>query len=149
MLETRAIVIETNHQQALVEARHDVSGCGECGGKGCGSSKLSQMFCSNKQRQFHVENGVSARVGDEVVIAIAEGSVLRGVALVYLLPLSLLLLGGGLGAAWGGAGAARDGWAAFGALSGMTLGFVIARTLSQRRSRAGGQPYIARRWQGD
>lgn len=149
MLEARAIVIRTDAQQAWVEAKHDVSGCSTCQGKGCGSSKLSQMFCSNKERLFSVNNPISAQVGDEVVIAVGEGAVLHGVAMVYLLPLTGLLLGGMLAATLAQQVAQRDGYAALGAGSGLLLGFFLSQVLTQRRRKAGGQAYIARRWQGD
>lgn len=149
MLEARAIVIRTDAQQAWVEARHDVSGCSTCQGKGCGSSKLSQMFCSNKERLFSVNNPISAQAGDEVVIAVREGAVLHGVAMVYLLPLAGLLLGGMLGATLVQQAAQRDGYAALGAGIGLLLGFFLSQVLTQRRRKAGGQAYIARRWQGD
>ncbi|WP_051938223.1 SoxR reducing system RseC family protein [Ferriphaselus sp. R-1] len=149
MLEARAIVVRTDARQAWVEARHDVSGCATCQGKGCGSSKLSQMFCSNKERLFRVKNPIAAQAGDEVVIAIGEGAVLHGVAMVYLLPLTGLLLGGMFGAALVQQVGQRDGYAAFGAGTGLLLGFFLSHVLTRRRSKAGGQAYIARRWQGD
>ena len=146
MLEARAIVIRTDAQQAWVEARHDVSSCGTCQGKGCGSSKLSQMFCSNKQRLFSVSNPISARAGEEVIIAVGEGAVLRGVVMVYLLPLAGLLLGGMLTATLVQQVEHRDGYAALGAGGGLVLGFLLSQVLRQRRRKTGGQAYIARRW---
>lgn len=149
MLETRAIVVRTDARQAWVEARHDVAGCATCQGKGCGSSKLSQMFCSNKERLFRVVNPIAAQAGEEVVVAVAEGAVLHGVAMVYLLPLTGLLLGGMLGASLAQQLVQRDGYAALGAGTGLLLGFFSSQILSRRRSKSGGQAYIARRWQGD
>ncbi|MCR4298460.1 MAG: SoxR reducing system RseC family protein, partial [Gallionella sp.] len=91
MLETRAIVVQVDGQYAFVQANQG-NGCGQCSGKGCGTGKLSQLFCS-KPRQFQVDNPVNAGVGDEVIVSVAEGAVLRGIGLVYLLPLLLLLTG--------------------------------------------------------
>jgi len=144
MLEARAVVVRADSGLAWVEARHDVSGCGTCQGKGCGSSKLSQMFCSNKKREFSVENPISAQVGDEVVIAIRDGAVWQGVKLVYVWPLAGLLAGSMAGF-WLGAG---DAAAALGALVGLLAGLSFARWGNESRRLAGGQPYIARRWQG-
>jgi len=45
MLETRAIVVQVEGKHALVQANQG-NGCGQCGGKGCGTGKLSQLFCS-------------------------------------------------------------------------------------------------------
>ncbi|HEX5337249.1 MAG TPA: SoxR reducing system RseC family protein, partial [Gallionella sp.] len=91
MLETRAIVVQVDGPFALVRANQG-NGCGQCNGKGCGTGKLSQMFCS-KPRQFQVDNPIDAKVGDEVIVSVADGAVLRGIGLVYLLPLLLLVAG--------------------------------------------------------
>ncbi len=139
MLETRAIIIQTDSSFALVEAT-GASGCSVCDGKGCGSSKVGQMFC-NKPRQFKVDNRINAAVGDEVIVSVAEGAVLRGVSLVYLLPLALLFAGALLAGGWGDDGH-RDGYTALGALSGLLIGFAMARWISLRPAR--NQPYVER-----
>ncbi len=142
MLETRAIVVQTDKQVTLVQASQG-NGCGQCDGKGCGTGKLSQLFCS-KPRQFAVDNRINASVGDEVIVSVAEGAVLRGIGLVYLLPLVLLFVG----ATWGGSLAVQDGqrdaYAAIGALSGLVIGFVFAKWFSSRRASRHNHPFIAR-----
>ena len=94
MLETRAVIVQIEGQYAFVQASQ-ASGCEQCNGKGCGAGKLSQLFCS-KPRQFQVDNSINADVGDEVIVSVAEGSVLRGISVVYLLPMLLLVLGAAL-----------------------------------------------------
>ncbi len=140
MLETRAIVVRKEAGLTLVEAS-GASGCSVCEGKGCGSSKLTQLFC-NKPRQFQVDNRIDAGIGDEVIVSVVEGTVLRGISLVYLLPLVLMFAGASLAGGWV---ADRDGYAAAGALAGLVLGFVIAKWVSMRAARQ--QPYIARLFQ--
>lgn len=140
MLETRAIVVQKDGNLTLVEAS-GASGCSACEGKGCGSSKMTQLFC-NKPRQFKVDNRINAGVGDEVIVSVVEGAVLRGISLVYLLPLVLMFAGASLAGGWV---EERDGYAAVGALSGLVVGFVIAKWLSRRETRQ--QPYIARLFQ--
>ena len=99
MLETRAIVIHVHGSEALVEASVE-GGCGHCNSEnGCGSNKLSQMFCS-KTRQFRVKNEANANVGDEVQITLQDGVLLRSSMLIYALPLMLLLGGGMMGSHW-------------------------------------------------
>lgn len=137
MLETRAVVVRADDGSTLVEA-NQADGCAQCDGKGCGSSKLTQLFC-NTPRQFKVENRINASVGDEVVVAVADGAVLRGISLVYLLPLLLMFIGATLA---GGGVDGRDGYAAAGALTGLAAGFVLAKWMSVRRARQ--LPYIAR-----
>jgi len=139
MLETRAVVVHKDKQFTLVEAS-GASGCSVCEGKGCGSSKVGQLFC-NKPRQFKVENKINAEVGDEVIISIIEGTVLRGISLVYLLPLILMFAGAALGGGWI-TGGQRDGYAALGALSGLLIGFAWAKWIFS--SKVNNQPFIAR-----
>lgn len=136
MLETRAIVVHRDAQTTQVRA-NAASGCSACNGKGCGSGKLTQLFCS-KPRQFVVDNRIDAGVGDEVIVSVPDGSVLRGISLVYLLPLLLMFSG----AAAGSLAGSGDGLAAAGAVVGLLAGFALAKQLSARNLSR--QPYIAR-----
>lgn len=132
MLETRAIVVHVQGNVALVEAKGG-GGCGHCDSeKGCGSGKLSQMFCS-KPRQFKVHNEANANVGDEVQITLPDGVLLRSSIIMYVMPLSLLLSGGMLGAHWASDTVSRDIYAAIGSLLGLVGGFVLARWISKRQ----------------
>lgn len=142
MLETHAIVVQIDGKHAFVQANQG-NGCGQCSGKGCGSGKLSQLFCS-KPRQFQVDNSVNARVGDKVIVSVAKGAVLRGIGLVYLLPLFLLFAGATLGSLLAVQAEQRDIYAAIGALSGLAAGFILAKWASSRWSRHQNLPYIAR-----
>ncbi len=142
MLETRAVVLEVDKLIAQVQANQG-NGCSACNGKGCGSGKLTQLFCS-KPRQFQVANRIGAQIGDEVIVSVPDGAVLRGVGIVYLLPLILMFAGASLLGSVAVQGAQRDGYAAAGALSGLVLGFLAARWLSLRQSRQ--QPFIARQY---
>jgi sigma-E factor negative regulatory protein RseC len=131
LIEARAIVVRLQGNEILVEARGE-GGCGHCDSeKGCGSNKLSQLFCSSP-RQFKVKNEASAAVGDEVQIVLADGVLLRSSILMYVMPLALLLGGGMFAAHWATDVAERDGYAALGALSGLLAGFMLARWISRR-----------------
>lgn len=144
-LETRAVVVRVDGQYALVEPAQP-KGCGQCSGKGCGTAKLSQTFCS-QPRQFQVDNPINASVGDQVVVSIADGTVLKGIGLVYLLPLALLVVGAALGNAMAVSDGQRDGYAAAGAAAGLAGGFLLSRWLDARQSRR--LPRIVRRWSED
>ena len=149
MLETRAIVVSTEGRFAWVKADQG-SGCEQCNGKGCGAGKLAQLFCS-KPRQFRVDNSIHASIADEVIISVAEGAVLRGIGLVYLLPLLLLVIGAMLGNLWfENSGTVqneqRDAYAAVGALSGLVSGFILAKWFSLRQTQSHLRPYVARLW---
>lgn len=140
MLETSAIVVQVEGQLTLVKP--DQSGCGQCKGKGCGASKLSQLFCRTP-RQFHVENPINADVGDRVIISIGDGAVLKGVGLIYALPLLLLIAGALLGDTF--AIAQRDVYAAIGAVIGLATGFIVIKLTFLRHGRSRFSPYIARK----
>ena len=147
MLETRAVIVRTEGQYAFVRASQ-ASGCERCDGKGCGAGKLSQMFCSTP-RQFQVENPIEAVVGEEVVISVAEGSILRGIGLIYLLPLLLLVTGAMLGGHWAKLPAQSDGYAAAGALLGLAAGFAAAKLISSRQHGQHSGAFVARRWRDE
>ena len=133
MLETRAIVVQSDARSAEVIGSGG-SGCSACEGRGCGSRKVAQLFCS-KPRQFRVDNRIHAGVGDEVIVCMPDGALLRGVGLVYLLPLVFMFSGALLAGQ-------SDARAAMGALFGLLIGFLLAKWLSARSFRQ--QPYIAR-----
>ncbi|MDZ4202681.1 MAG: SoxR reducing system RseC family protein [Gallionella sp.] len=139
-LETRARVVQLDGAYALVLPSQG-GGCGQCSDKGCGAGKLSGLFCS-KPRQFRVDNRLGASVGDEVIVAVEDGTVLRGIGLMYLLPLVVLLIGAWLGSELG----AHDGYSALGALLGLFGGFVSAKWWGRRPWSRQSAPYIARHW---
>ena len=129
MLEMRAIVIQIEGEHASVRPM-ETGGCGHCSTEGgCGSGKLTKLFCSSKPRHFKVLNQAGAKVGDEVQVSIPDGALLRGAAKMYVLPLILLLLGGVAGVFLSGTEglAGRDALSAVGAGLGLLLGFALAR----------------------
>lgn len=127
MLEMRAVVIALHGEEADISPLHG-GGCGRCDSAGgCGSSKLNQLFCSDRPRVFRVLNRARAAVGDEVNVVLAEGSVWHGAWRLYLLPLLLMFVAAALAASFATLPAARDGYAVAGALLGLLAGFAWAR----------------------
>ncbi len=130
MNEMRAIVLSLHGREAEI-APVGGNGCGHCAsGKGCGSGKLSQLFCSSKPRTFKVGNAISARVGDEVNVGLPDGVLLRNSMLMYALPLAFML-----GAALLGSGVyadAPDAAALLGAVAGLASGFFVVRQITKR-----------------
>ncbi len=143
MLETRAIVVHTDKSITLVKVNQG-GGCEQCNWQGCGSGKLAQLFCS-KPRQFEVTNPIDAKVGDDVVVSIAEGSVLRGIGLVYLLPLSFLMAGVMLTSLITSE-EHQDIYIAIGAIAGLTFGLFLTKWIVVRYSGQQTQPYITQLW---
>jgi len=129
MLEMRAIVLSVQGEDAEVSPLG--GGCGHCSSaNGCGSGKVSQLFCSSQPRKFVVLNQVGARVGDEVNVSLPEGVLLRSSWRMYLLPLLLMLGGGLIGAALAGETASRDSFALLGSSLGLVSGFAWGRVAS-------------------
>ena len=94
MIEEKARVIAIENNQLLLEAETRAA-CNACAVKqGCGTSVLSK-WVGRKFTRFQVPNTVNARVGDEVVVGLAEEAMLKGSVLVYLLPL-LVMIGSAL-----------------------------------------------------
>jgi sigma-E factor negative regulatory protein RseC len=130
MLETRAIVVRVEGTEVIVEAMQG-SGCGHCNSeKGCGTA--ARLFCS-QPRRFRVRNEMNAGMGDVVQVSVADGVLLRSVAILYGLPLALMLAGALLGSRWAEHAANSDFPAAIGALLGMVSGFALARLISSRK----------------
>jgi sigma-E factor negative regulatory protein RseC len=121
MLEQTAEVIQTASDGVWVQAV-EPSGCGTCGGQGCSSRRIAELF-QRKNRNFLVECDLALAPGDRVVIGIAEGSVLRSAIRAYGLPLGLMLAGALLAQAI----QPGDGAAFLGMLIGGMMGWLVAR----------------------
>jgi sigma-E factor negative regulatory protein RseC len=127
--ETARVIAIDENGQLLLEAQ-TTTACSACEAKqGCGTSVLSK-WVGRKFTRFQVPNTVGARVGDEVVVGLAEEAMLKGSVLVYLLPLLAMigfaLLAEGLISAEAGS---RDLIVLVAAIAGFALTLAIARRL--------------------
>ncbi len=111
-IEARVVQVDTDGTAwvkaiAGAESCHSCSGSsnGEEGGS-CATGNIGRMFASRDQR-YRVINTIGCRTGDHVILGITDGSVLRGSAAVYLLPL-LLMFAGAIAASHLLAGVATD-----------------------------------------
>lgn len=121
MLEQTAEVTRTASNGVWVQAV-EPSGCGTCGGQGCSTRRIAELF-QRKPRHFLVDCDLSLAPGDRVVVGIADGSVLKSALRAYGMPLALMLTGA-LGAqAW----KPGDGAALTGMILGGALGWWLAR----------------------
>jgi sigma-E factor negative regulatory protein RseC len=136
MLEQTAEVTRTASDGVWVQAV-EPSGCGTCGGQGCSSRRIAELF-QRKPRQFLVDCDLALAPGDRVVVGIAQGSVLKSALRVYGLPLALMLAGALLAQAI----QAGDGAALIGTLIGGATGW-----LASRGGRTG-RPVVLRREDG-
>lgn len=143
MIEERAVVAEAGAGYAWVDIQRR-SACGSCQASGgCGSAMLAKAWGVRATRA-RARSNLSLQPGDEVIVGLAEGALLRGALLAYLLPLALLLAGALLGGA-AFAGAGEEPVILSGAL-GLGLGFWAMRVMSRRFDQdARFQPVVLRR----
>lgn len=143
MIEERARVAEAGDGYAWVEIQRGPA-CGNCHvNNGCGTATLAKVWRGRQMRTRAISN-LPLRPGDEVIVGLADGVLLRGALLAYLLPLVLMLAGALLGeAAFAGAG--EEPVILLGAL-GLGLGFLAVRVSSRRwRDDVRFQPVVLRR----
>jgi sigma-E factor negative regulatory protein RseC len=143
MIEEPAVVVEAGAGYAWVETRRR-SACGACSASaGCGTAALAKVW-GDRRARVRALSTLPLQPGDAVIVGLAEGALLRGSLLVYLLPIVLLLAGALLGqTAFAGAG--EEPVILSGAV-GLGLGFLAARVVSRRlRSDARFQPVVMRR----
>lgn len=94
MIEEQAQVVAVQGTRVQIHAEPR-SGCSSCAASGsCGTSLLDRVF-SRRALELWVESDLSVRVGDQVVVGIEEGVLLRAAALAYLVPLVLMILAAG------------------------------------------------------
>jgi sigma-E factor negative regulatory protein RseC len=143
MIEESAVVAEAGDGHAWVEIQRR-SACGAChAGDGCGTAALAKIWSGRRVRVRAVTK-LPLRPGDAVIVGLADGVLLRGALLAYLLPLALLLAGALLGqAALGGAGEEP---VILSGVLGLGLGFLLTRVMARRfRDDARFQPVVLRR----
>jgi sigma-E factor negative regulatory protein RseC len=86
MIEERARVISVDRGHAWVETRRQ-STCGSCAAnKGCGTSVLAKVLGKRRSRVRAIDP-VGVRLGDEVLVGIAESALVRGSLALYTVPL--------------------------------------------------------------
>ena len=95
--------------------------CHKC--SGCGAVKQSMLF--------RAVNTIDARPGQLVTVTAQSAPVLRGAAVLYLLPVLLFILGYLLGAAWWNVGALCGG---AGFLMGIALAVLYDRLVVKKRN---------------
>lgn len=148
-LEQVGTVLATDGAWAWVEVARR-GGCGGCSaGASCGVGVLSSLF-GRRPVRLRVRNAIEARPGEQVVVAVAEGSVARGSVAVYA-PLLIGLLAGAALGDWLGAraGLSADGAAMGLGLLGLGLGAALVRRVGRRPGSEGiYQPVLKQRRPG-
>lgn len=133
MIEEQGQVVDVQGEFAWIESERTTT-CGSCAvRKGCGTSALAQVLGQRRVR-LRVLNRINARVGDNVVIGIAESGVVHGSLAVYAVPLLGLFAGALAGQALGSA--VLDMQSDLPAIAGAVAGFVAALAWLKQFSRA-------------
>lgn len=91
MIEEHARVIAIEGETAWVET-HRKSTCGSCSAKNSCGSSLLERFVGQRSSRLAVSRVADIEEGDEVVLGLEEGNLLRGSFAVYMLPILLMLL---------------------------------------------------------
>ena len=143
MIAERAVVAEAGPGYAWLDIQRQ-SACGSChASAGCGTAALAKVW-GGKSTRVRAISELPLQAGDAVIVGLADGVLLRGALLAYLLPVVLLLTGAVLGeSAFAGAG--EEPVILLGAL-GLGLGFLVVRLRSRRlRNDPRYQPVVLRR----
>jgi len=91
MIEERGVVVEIKDNFAFVQTQRD-SSCGHCSAnKGCGTASLAGVV-GQKETLVKVVNQKNVKVGDRVVIGVAEDALLKSSLALYLVPLLSLFV---------------------------------------------------------
>jgi sigma-E factor negative regulatory protein RseC len=107
MIEEQVVITSIDQSGAWVEGIQQ-SACGSCSAKaGCGQHAMTQL--GRKVSLWlpleHLSDTVDFNVGQQVVVGLPEGAILRSTVVLYGLPLLALVLGAIIGhAAWGEVG---------------------------------------------
>lgn len=151
MIEEQVVVTATTPEGAWVEGIQQ-SACGSCSAKaGCGQHTMSQLgkkvtLWLPFDSQFASASGVSEEglsinslsVGQQIVVGLPEGAILRSTLVLYGVPLLALVLGAILGhSLWGELGSILS------AVLFMLLGFKLAGRISEKFKRQW-QPQLLR-----
>jgi len=131
-MEQAVIVVDVMNNDALVRGRR-ASACGQCAGKSaCGTlGSWTERFS-----EMRVANPVDAKVGDEVVVRVPDGMLLRAATRLYGIPMLGFFAMGFLVRylAFRFEVASPELWAAGGALAGMIAAFAWLRNTSNTQS---------------
>ncbi|MFT6114019.1 MAG: sigma-E factor negative regulatory protein RseC [Oleispira sp.] len=107
MIEEQVVITSIDPSGAWVEGMQQ-SACGSCSAKaGCGQHAMTQL--GRKVTLWlpleHLSDTVGFNVGQQVVVGLPEGAILRSTVVLYGVPLLALVLGAIIGhAAWGEVG---------------------------------------------
>ena len=126
MAQTVAYVVQHQGDGLALVVAEKGQGCSSCGAAvSCHGGRAAAA------RQTPALNRIGAKVGDRVVLTVASGTLLSRLALLYLLPVALLMTGAFWGAALDGGRGAFSGHSVGYGLGGFILGFGLSIATSR------------------
>ena len=128
MLEQAAKVVAVNGDRIWIETQSR-SACSHCSNTGCGTSVISKLFGSKRNR-LELHNSLAARPGEQVMIGIPDEVLVRASVWAYLVPIVVMLLLTAAGARLGMA----EGLQVLLALWGLVSGFILVRWITRHGS---------------
>ncbi|MCU7939276.1 MAG: SoxR reducing system RseC family protein [gamma proteobacterium symbiont of Bathyaustriella thionipta] len=144
MIEEQATVINNEGKYVWVNTQRQ-SSCGHCSVKnGCGTHVLSKVLgnkmayvrCLNIIDEMSLNNYSDLKEGDRVVIGLEESALLGGSFLMYLLPLIIMIVFGGIAVyaakLWWPEG--TDLFAVIASVSGLLLGLSFSHQFAQKNT---------------
>jgi sigma-E factor negative regulatory protein RseC len=138
MTETARVLSVDEQGYAWIETQRKTA-CNSCSvQKGCGTGILARFF-SGRHARLRVLNTVGAVVGDEVVVGIEDGMLVRASFAAYMMPLVWMILGALGGTMAGERFDSIDGEAAsmlFGVI-GLVIGFLWLGRYARAAARDG------------
>jgi sigma-E factor negative regulatory protein RseC len=133
MIEEQAQVIELRGNQLILQAQTQ-SSCASCAvNQSCGTSVLSKVV-GRKFTQLQAENNIGAKVGDTVIVGIAEDALLKGSLVMYVIPIIGMLVFALVADYLLMEMRHRDLVVAISGLTGLAFGSLLARLYFQRQS---------------
>jgi len=122
MIEETGRVIRVDQNTVWVSSVRS-NACESCSArKGCGQAVLAEAASKTVELELKRPQDMDIHCDDQVVVGIEESSFLQATLLVYLLPIGLLLIGGGVGHSLGGE---------LGSISGAGIGFSLGLLCSK------------------
>ena len=143
MIEERALIVGLTDDTAMPLAWLEVerkTACGLCGQtRGCGNKVWGKLF-RHQQGQFAASNPIQAGIGQSVIVAIDERSVMHAALLLYFLPIVAMLLMAALAQSLFATNAA----ALMGALAGLVGAWLWVKGFLAARPHGFSRPEIVR-----
>ena len=131
MIEQSAVVVSSEAGITEVEMIRR-SGCHGCSAQSaCGVSLLDRLLGRRPQRLV-LTNTLDVRPGEEVVVGVPEGALLKAAVVAYMVPLFGLLAGGLVGEQLAAATLPSEALPLLTGLVGLALGLITTRLYSRR-----------------